>query len=206
MPQVLNILELGSVVSVLIYLFFASKGKSIAWIFGIIASVLSAIFFFKQNYPGSGCLNVIYGIQGVIGFFNWRFVDKEFSPSFKWNLFRHLLAWVFCISIFYFVIQLAASFNYNEFSNADILLACFSILATTLEIKKDTSCWYYWIVCNLCYAFLYFKNPNGENMMYYASLMLFLSAFSYFALRSWRKAAQSKAQNQFQSEADKYQG
>ena len=205
MPQVLNILELGSVVSVLIYLFFASKGKSVAWIFGIIASTLSAVFFFKQNYLGSGFLNIIYGIQGVIGFLNWRFFNKEFSPGFKWNLFKHLLAWVFCISVFYFVIQLAASFNFNEFSNADILLACFSILATTLEIKKDTSCWYYWIISNLCYAYLYFKNPNGENMFYYASLMLFLAGFSYFALRAWKKVTLSKSQNQLQTEANKYQ-
>ncbi|HEY1047762.1 MAG TPA: nicotinamide mononucleotide transporter, partial [Bacteroidia bacterium] len=164
-----------------------------------------AVFFFKQSYPGSGFLNIIYAVQGIIGFFNWRFYDKEFTPSFKWNLFRHLLAWVLCFSVFYFVIQLAASFNFNEFSNTDILLACFCILATTLEIKKDTSCWYYWIVCNLSYAFLYYQNPNGDNMFYYATLMLFLAGFSYFALRAWKNVARSKSQNQLQSEANKYQ-
>lgn len=75
-----------------------------------------------------------------------------------------------------------------EMQLADIVLAGGSILATYLEIRKDTSCWWYWIVCNIGYAILYLTQDADSVMYLYSGLMIVLAIFSYMAKKSWEKS------------------
>ena len=74
LPQVLLLLEIGAVVMILLYMFYAAKQQAIAWLFGIAASVLSVFLFYFQHYWGSLFLNLVYCVQGVLGYLNWKFV------------------------------------------------------------------------------------------------------------------------------------
>lgn len=180
---------------VLIYLYFAVKRNPVAWIFGLSASVLSTLLFYQQNLFGSMMLNIIYGLQAVIGYWHWKWLQPDRRPAFRTNLMRHLALVLLCFMAAYGLNKYLNNAGFREFIYWDILLALGSITATFLEIRKDTACWIYWIICNAAYSVLYFTISGS--MMLYAFLMLFLAVFSGFALRTWMR---SESGEQFKSE------
>jgi len=189
LPQVLFIIEILSVLLTLIYLYFAAKKNASAWIFGVVASILGAYMFFEQHLPGSAVLNIVYGVQGIIGYINWKkFIsDKQPAYDLKWT--SHIFWILSCIMLSLLVFKGLMMLDYHDFLYADILLAMGSIVATSLEIRKDTSCWWYWMVCNIAYATLYLWQSlqTGQTLYLYALLMLGLAIFSYAAKRAWEK-------------------
>jgi nicotinamide mononucleotide transporter len=191
LPQVLIVLEISSVVCVLAYIYLASKRNANAWLFGIIASILSVVLFFRQDYIGSAVLNVIYGLLGVLGYLQWKFIQPNKVASYDIKLRTHFYVVVICILLTLGLKFLFDSIGYDQFIFWDILLATGSIAATYLEIKKDTSCWWYWVICNIGYFALYLFPSNGQDVMYYyAALMLFLAIFSWFAKIAWEKSSE----------------
>jgi nicotinamide mononucleotide transporter len=182
LPIVLTAVEIISVFFNLLYIYFAIRQLSIAWIFGVIAALLSIYLFYMTDYFGSALLNLVYAIQGLFGFFQWQYYLKNKMPEFKLSLKSHivLISAILCI---FLVISLFFSKN-SQLTQIDILLSLGSILATFLEIRKDISCWYYWIVLNICFTILY----SLQQLYLYGALMLVLGIFSFFALKEWQKA------------------
>ncbi|MEZ4805642.1 MAG: nicotinamide riboside transporter PnuC [Bacteroidia bacterium] len=170
--------------------FLASKRNANAWLFGILASILSVVLFFRQDYVGSAVLNIIYGLLGILGYLQWKFIQPHKRAAYNLKSIFHIYIVGICILLTLVLKFLFDSIHYNQFIIWDILLATGSIAATYLEIKKDTSCWWYWIICNIGYFILYLFPSNGQDVMYYyAALMLFLAIFSWFAKIAWEKSS-----------------
>lgn len=171
---------------ILLYMYFAAKQKPVAWLFGIVASVLSIFLFYFQNYWGSLFLNAVYCIQGVFGYLNWKFVLE--GKKVRQTLSLSLQLWAVLILIF-FAYQLYQIISRNagiELNVYDCILAVLSVYATWLEVKKEMACWNIWILANLGYAVLYFVSASSGNMYLYAALMLLLAVFSMMAKREWQ--------------------
>lgn len=179
----LTAIEIISVFFTLLYILFAIKQRPIAWIFGIFGALLSVYFFYKNSYYGSATLNIIYTLQGLLGYFQWRFYLKRKIPGFSLSFIKHIGLIIIVIAVFISVITFFREQYLHTMLRIDILLAIGSILATFLEIRKETSCWYYWIILNIGYAILY----AHQHMYLYATLMLILGIFSIIALKEWKK-------------------
>lgn len=207
LPQVLNILEITSVVFVLIYLYYASKQRPMAWIFGIIASVLSAVYFWQLELIGSAVLQLFYILQGLNGFFTWLYFESDRKASYRYSLTYHSIALLLLLLIsvgVYWMIKVSSIGSYQGYNYFDILFALGSIWATQLETKKDVVCWDYWIACNLGYtAFYIYQSIQGENMFFYSALMLLLAVFSYWARKKWM--AVILKEDQLQTNTDKHE-
>ncbi len=175
--------EFLSVFFNLLYIYFAIRQKSVSWIFGIIAALLSAWLFFQNRYIGSALLNLVYAMLGLFGFFQWQFILKDKLAGYHLSFKKHILLLNVLAVIFLFTILFFREYHFNVWVKLDILLAFGSILATYLEIKKDTSCWYYWIILNTGFMIVY----SLQHLYAYALLMAFLGIFYYFALREWQK-------------------
>lgn len=180
----LIVLEILSVCCNFLYLFFAIKQKPIAWIFGVIASLFSFFLFRAYHLNGSALLNIVYAIQGVFGFMQWKFIQKNNLPGFRLKVKDHLFLIGFTIALFFTTLLLFKSHLPLIVARFDLLLAFLCILTTFLEIKKETSCWLYWISLNILYTALY----AYQNLYWYALLMLTLGLFSIWALKVWTKA------------------
>ena len=182
----LHLLEIASVLTLFVYMYYAYKQSSVAWLFGIAGSFLSVLLFFNKGFYGSMVLNLIYVLQGFMGYFEWKWKSPNLVPSFKLKLNHHILVLFLSILLTFGFIRLFAFFNFTEFSYIDVFLALLSVVATYLEIKKEISCWWYWIFCNLSFAILYLNFTNNEPPMYfYSSLMLALAVFSWYAKKEW---------------------
>lgn len=190
----LYIIEIISVGLSLLYLYLATRRKAGAWVYGTLASVLSIYLFFQKGYYGSMALNIIYTIQGIIGFMNWKLFQPDKQPSYQALPKTHILLVASCILVSFTLYKIFTAYNFAEFIYADLLFALGSIVATTLEIRKDTSCWWYWILCNLGYTILYtYQSYSTGNSLYlYALLSLVFTVFSCFALMTWTTASALK--------------
>jgi nicotinamide mononucleotide transporter len=192
----LHLLEISSVLLLFAYMYFAYKQSSTAWLFGIAGSILSVILFFNKGFYGSMLLNLIYVLQGFFGYFEWQWKSPQLISFYRLT-FKHHIVIIFVSGLLTIVFnRIFLLFNYNEFSRIDIFLAILSIVATFLEIKKEISCWWYWMFCNLVYSVLYLNLYKLEPPLYfYSSLMLALAIFSWFAKKEWKKDL--KVENKF---------
>jgi nicotinamide mononucleotide transporter PnuC len=183
---VLLLLEIGAVCMILLYIYYAAQQKPLAWLFGIAASVLSAVLFYFQHYWGSLFLNLIYCVQGILGYLNWKFVLEGKPIRQSLNLPLQMIAIAILSFLGYQVYQYLLKNTTLELNVFDCMLAAISIYATWLEIKKEMACWNIWILANLSYAVLYFVNATSGSMYLYSALMLFLAMFSFKAKRAWQ--------------------
>jgi nicotinamide mononucleotide transporter len=186
LPQVLLLLEIGAVGMTLLYIYYAAQQKPLAWLFGIAASVLSVVLFYFQHYWGSLFLNLIYCVQGILGYLNWKFVLEGKPIRQNLSLPLQIIAIAILSFLGYQVYQYLLKNTTLELNVFDCMLAAISIYATWLEIKKEMACWNIWILANLSYAVLYFVNATSGSMYLYAALMLFLAMFSLKAKRAWQ--------------------
>jgi nicotinamide mononucleotide transporter PnuC len=186
---VLTIIEIAATLLTLVYIYFAAQKKAIAWIFGIVAASLSAWLFFKSGLPGSGGLNIVYALQGIVGYFYWKNYVSDKKPAYGIRWYFHLLWLLACLVLAYGMHSFLVYMEYENVNYMDMFLATGCILATALEIRKDISCWWYWIVFNIGYSSLYLWQSvkEGESLYFYSGLMLVLAAFSYWGLRKWTK-------------------
>lgn len=191
LPQVLSFLEISAVVFALAYVYYASVQKPAAWIFGCFSAIFSFFFFWLSKLQGSAFLQLFYFSQGVLGFFNWKYLEPQRKASYRYSNTFHLLAFIAMIVVTILSYNAIDRFilDKNESPNIlDIIFAVGSIWATYLETKKDIRCWWYWIACNLGYSALYLYSCfKGEQMYLYAGLMIFFTIFSIIALFRWEK-------------------
>jgi nicotinamide riboside transporter PnuC len=198
---VLLFLEISSVVCVLAYLYLVSKQNANAWLFGGLASLLSLIFFYLQHLYASAFLNCIYAFQALIGYKIWRQVNQAKQPTYQWSWKPHFIALLVFILMGVLLNNSQALLTWSSEQNLwyfntlylDILIGTLGVWATFLEIRKDLSCWWYWITSNLAYAVLYsIQCFQGAPMYAYTVLMYFLFGFSVYAQNQWTKSTKTK--------------
>jgi nicotinamide mononucleotide transporter len=180
---VLIVVEILSVCFNLLYLLYAIRQKPITWIFGVIASLLSFYLFYRMEYPASAVLNIIYALQGIFGFLQWEFFQKKRIPGFYLSPLHHIFIIISVVISFLALNSFFGAYFPGPLRKFDLFLALACISTTFLEIRKDTSCWYYWITLNFAFAGLY----GIQQLYWYSALMFILCIFSIWALREWRR-------------------
>lgn len=176
----MQLLEISAVIFTLGYMLFAIRQKPMAWIMGIIASIISMVLFYGSNW-GSTILNFVYVVQGVLGFLEWQFFNKNRPAGYYISKPRHS-AYIFIAILTAAAINaLFQGYIITTTARIDMYLAMGSILATFIEIRKDTSCWYYWILLNFAYAALYYY----QGLYFYTIQMVVLALFSFKSLNEW---------------------
>ncbi len=177
----LIVLEILSVCCNFMYLYFAIKQEPKAWLFGIAASISSFFLFYLLNLNGSAGLNIVYALQGLFGFLQWQFIKKYAASAFKLKIKEHLFLIGFTLIVFLISLLALKFYKLNNIAKLDVLLALLCVLTTFLEIKKETACWYYWIVLNSLYTVLY----SYQGLYGYALMMFGFGVFSIWALKEW---------------------
>ncbi|MEN9345641.1 MAG: hypothetical protein RLZZ60_1110 [Bacteroidota bacterium] len=200
MPQVLLFLEISSVVCVLAYLFLVSKQNANAWLLGGMASLFSLVFFYWQHLYASAILNGVYAVQALLGYKTWKQANQALKPEYRWSWWIHLMALIIFVIAAVVLNQQQALMAWSteqhllQFNTLylDVLIGGLGIWATFLEIRKDLSCWWYWILSNLAYALLYtIQSLQGSPMYAYTVLMYFLFGFSVYVQIQWSKSAKT---------------
>lgn len=177
--------EWAGLVTGIIYVLLAAREKASCWIFGIIScSCIAYKDIFDYHLYADAGLQLFYVAMGVIGLIQWLRMDQRTGQPLriqKLSLKSHVL--ILFIGI---VISIPFGYLLNHFTDAafsylDSVTTIFSIIATILLIQKYLDNWYYWIIIDIVYIYLY-MNRGG---FLFALLMFIYTVIALFGLFAW---------------------
>lgn len=182
-------LEASAVILNLIYLFLLIKERISCWVFGIAASLLSIVLFYKIGLYSEAILYVYYVIIGFYGYWLW---SQNQDPESKLKVSTLSLNYHLRIISIGILISLAVGYGFSNYTDAvnpylDATTTTFSFIASILEAKKILSSWLFWIVINAATIVLYIQ----QDLVLYLMLTIVYFGFSITGFLQWRKSYQS---------------
>ena len=184
----MSIPEIIAVVLGLLYLVLISFSQRIAWIFGVLSSVIYVYMaFIGAIYLHSG-LQFVYVVLGIFGYINW---GKSAETKLKiWTLQKHFLVGIptllSALTLGYFFSKTNQKLPY-----LDAFITAFAILATYLTTKSVLENWLYWIVLNLLSMYLWYEQDLQLTVVLFTVNTL-MAVFGYIL---WRKKWKSEQTN-----------
>ena len=189
-PEVVQYIEIGAVVTGLVFLLLVIKQNIWCWSFGIVTSLLSVLLFLEVALFSEAILYFFYAIMGVYGWIVWDAKSKEniempVSTESRKSHGGAIIVGLIASSGLGWVMS---NFTKSEMSYVDSHTTIFSFLATYLETQKILSAWLYWIVINGVSVWLYYS----RELHVYAWLMAFYFIMSFVGFYSWKKSYQKE--------------
>ena len=174
-----SILEILASLSGLAYILFIITKKPIAWLFGIISSLLYIKISIDAHLYIQSVLQGFYVLIGVLGFIKWQNRDKNVS-ALKWKAkFIFLITAVFLSLILAFFTSITS----QKMPFLDAFIAVFGVLATYLTTEKEIDNWIIWLIINLLSAILFLEQGLFLSaVMYWIYFML-----SIYGVLIWKK-------------------
>lgn len=179
--NMLEIIEIVSVVTSLLFVLLIINSKKSGWWFGIISSFLSIVLFFNVNLYLEALLYFFYFAMGFYGLNQWSKIEKV--PIVLPGLKRHLFHIVILL-----LVSLLIGYIFKKYTNASIpyidsISTVFGIYATWLEAKRYLSAWFFWIVLNIISIGIY----AYKELLLYALLMVIYTILSIVGYTKWRR-------------------
>jgi nicotinamide mononucleotide transporter len=177
--------ELGALLLALAYLVLAAHQRQGCWLAAAVSCCVYASIFWDAKLYMESLLQVIYVIMAGYGWWQWRQQGTAIEEnqrghhySFKW----HFKQWVW-VSVVAVVTALLLQ-NYTDADAVwlDTFTTAFSLLATYLVTKKAMETWWYWLVIDSVYVYLYLsKGFVATAMLFVLYLVLVV-----YAMYRWR--------------------
>lgn len=171
------------------------KGKRIAYVFGLINSILYAGISFSAQIYGDAFLYTIYYIPAmIVGFFVWKkFIDKSSLEvvrrrlQFKWRI----VLVVICVAgtlIFWWALKI---FTDDALPFLDAFKTFLSITATVLAIKRFNEQWVLWASVNFIEVLVWsFRFADGvENSAVSLTMWILFFVIGIVMWVQWSKKA-----------------
>ena len=176
----LEYIEILAVLLGFIYLFLIARKKRLAWIFGIISSILYCYICSKSNLTIQALLQLIYVFLGVFAFYKWGKQAEIKIRTISWK--KHLLALIIG-SISSFALGSIFAKNGQFLPFLDAFIAVFAIFSTFLALKGILENWIYWIILNLLSMYLFWV--QGLNFSVFLFFGYALTAV--YGFYQWKK-------------------
>ena len=180
-------LEWMALVAGLLYIILAARGLWLCWIFGIISCAIIAFKDFTTlRLYFDGVLQLIYVLMGVWGLIGWRqhraSSGKGSIKVISMNL-RSQLPWWIVLSLIAFVMAWAVkSLTDVALPYLDSWTTVFSLFATWLTIRRVVENWLYWILIDLIYIFIFYR----QGAVLFSVLYGVYTAIAVYGYYKWR--------------------
>jgi nicotinamide mononucleotide transporter len=161
---------------------YASKEKRVAWIYGIISSLLAMYLFVEAKLYSETLLYSYYLLAGVYGFLLWK-KDKGGLAISKASNQNNILFIVLGIAGAFVLGWFFSSKSDAELPYFDAFTTSFSFIATWMTARKILQNWIFWIVIDLAGAILY----SIKELYVLAGLMFVYSLIAIYGYYQWKK-------------------
>lgn len=175
-------IELLSAICGLLYVLYASKEKRVAWIYGIISSLLAMYLFVEAKLYSETLLYSYYLLAGVYGFLLWK-KDKGGLAISKASNQNNILFIIIGIVGAFVLGWFFSSKSDAELPYFDAFTTSFSFIATWMTARKILQNWIFWIVIDLAGAILY----SIKELYVLAGLMFVYSLIAIYGYYQWKK-------------------
>ncbi len=154
----LHIADYIGLITGILYVVLAARGKRLCWVFGGISSLSIAYggFFLYQLYS-DGILNLIYFGMAVWGIIAWNKSGGNTIQVTKLKSQSHVR--YILVSV---LAAIPISYLFGQYTDAalpflDASTTCLALSATIMTIRKNLESWLYWMVIDLVYVGIYFS-------------------------------------------------
>lgn len=177
----MNQIEIIASVFSLLSVIFAVKNNFLTWPVGIVGIIFYGILFYQTETWGNMFLQFIFITNSLYGWYNWK-KDKKILPIEKLdkhdvNLFT-ITTGLLCFFISFVLLMTGDKHPY-----LDGITTGLCIVATLLLAFKKIDNWYYWIVADVLYIYLFITQELYWSAgIYFVFLLLAISG-----LKTWKK-------------------
>lgn len=180
--------ELAALLLALAYLMLAAHQKQACWFAAAISCTLYAVIFADAKLYMEAFLQVFYVLMAGYGWWQWQYQVTDDDPATpRYAVSWHLLQWLWLLPLAGIVAWLLHSFTDAEAVVLDTYTTAFSLLATYLVTKKAFESWWYWLVIDSAYVYLYFSKGFIATALLFVLYVLLV----VYAMYRW-KIAQHK--------------
>lgn len=134
------------------------KGKSSAYIFGLVNSILYAIIAYKATYYGETMLNLIYYVpMQFVGFYVWskninNQTQEVYKKHMKWIGRLLVLAGITIATIGYGYLL---KFMGDAMPFVDSFTTVSSVIAMIISIRMYSEQWWIWVAVNVFSVYMW---------------------------------------------------
>lgn len=180
--DVSSILEYSATLFGVIYIILLTKTKPIAWLFGLLSSLILFIIYLEQQIYLQAGLNLYYVIIAVYAYFLWSNPLKEL-PITRLSIKQNMLYTLGVLVVFVILYIIINHIIIYDLALIDTFIFVFSIYATYLQACKILDNWYYWIILNIISCVLLYQIDLYPLVI----LMLAYLLFAIYGLYAWKK-------------------
>lgn len=184
-----SFLEWVAVVLAVIYLVLAAHQSLWCWYAAAVSCAIYTHLMFAANLYMETVLQLIYIALAVYGWWQWRFgrgstmASEVRSLSWQWHLAMSLVM----AAIAAVIAMLLTAYTSADAVWLDTYTTVFSLFATWLLSRKQFANWWYWLVIDSVYVYLYAsKGFVVTGALYFVYLILVC-----YAMWQWRITEQA---------------
>lgn len=199
-----NYIEVIGAVSGLAFVILSIKENPWCWVVGMINSITYFFVFQSAGLFADTGLQILYSILNLLGVWQWWLKGKRDSSSasiYDNNepsstsmvasisaIQTNVVILYMCITLLlWFVLyRIVLLFNSASIPLLDSLLSAMSIVATYLMTKKIIVHWYWWILANSLYVWMFIQKELYLTSILYALFLL----LALYGLVEWKKLLQ----------------
>lgn len=167
-------IEIIAVIFTLIAVYLTVKGNILCWPMSIIGVTFYSIIFYQHSLYGDLFLQLVFFIQSIIGWINWKKPKEELKIGWiKKDNYGYLIN---AMLLLYTIIFVFSSNLGGHMPFLDSAIATLSITATLLLIYKKIEAWILWILNDILLIILF--NMNGLDISYYVYFIFLILAIA----------------------------
>jgi nicotinamide mononucleotide transporter len=177
----MSLIEIVAVLFTFVSVYLSTKQNVLAWPVGIIGIIGFFIIFLEQKLYTETIIQIIFFIQSIVGWYNWKTKDELKVNIKPMNLF---------IQDIIIVLLLAFGLGYFLDHNTDTkqpyldaITGCISLLTNWYLVKKHLQAWILWVVVDILIVIMLFN----QGLLLSSILYVFLLVFSINGFILWKK-------------------
>lgn len=180
-------IEWTILITAILYLVLAARENIWCWFFGIISCSLWGYVSFNANLVADAWLQVFYVIISFWGIYEWKFqkksIKKEALKVSKLSLGTHVKIIAGGILISFPLVYILQTYSFAEAIYLDSLTTVFAVIATFMVARKIIENWWYWIVIDVVYIYLY----GSRGLWMFVVIMITYIVIAVFGYLNWKK-------------------
>jgi len=189
--DIIQIIEYIAVATGIIHVFLLTRGKVLAWPFGLISVGLYIYIFFLNKLYSDTFLHVVYVLLNIYGWWNWvKHRDNEAAVEVGHLAHRQRLLWPALIVVGVMFWGYGMQQNTDaSYPYGDAFTTVASLVAQYLLAKRKLENWIIWIIVDIVAINIYLlKGLYPTSVLYGVYLILSISGWL-----QWRRMEQKQA-------------
>lgn len=165
--------------------YFFIRANTMAWPVGFAAASLNGYLYFRQGIYGDMCIEIIYLLTMIVGWYLWKYgeKDKHFKPLKRLTHKEWVYLMIGSMLLYEITLTVLNTLTHSNVAKMDALTTALSIIAESLMCYKITATWVIWFFVDAVYIKLYLQ----KQLPYHAILMVVYLGMAVAGYLYWIK-------------------